>query len=39
MSELVCSVMESSAELSVPLKVDIKAGQNWGEMTPVSANG
>ncbi|MEO6457384.1 MAG: DNA polymerase I [Chloroflexia bacterium] len=39
MSELVCSVMEGSAELSVPLKVDIRAGQNWGDMTPVAANG
>ena len=35
-SELVCSVMEGAAELSVPLKVDVKAGQNWGEMKPVS---
>ncbi len=39
MSELVCSIMEGAAELSVPLKVDIKAGQNWGEMTPISARG
>jgi DNA polymerase-1 len=39
MSELICRVMEGAAELSVPLKVDIKAGQNWGEMTPVAAQG
>ena len=39
MSDLICSIMEGAAELSVPLKVDIKAGQNWGEMTPVAARG
>jgi len=28
--------MESAAELSVPLAVDISAGQNWEEVAPVS---
>ncbi|MFH1002865.1 MAG: DNA polymerase [Chloroflexota bacterium] len=32
MAALVPAVMSSALELSVPLKVDIKAGANWGEM-------
>jgi len=32
MQQLVPQVMSSALELSVPLKVDIKKGQNWGEM-------
>lgn len=31
-SKLVKSVMESAYQLDAPLKVDIKIGQNWGEM-------
>jgi DNA polymerase-1 len=32
MRRLVPKVMDSAVELSVPLKVDIKAGRNWGEV-------
>ena len=32
MSRLVSEIMSVALELSVPLKVDIKAGNNWGEM-------
>ncbi len=32
MNELVPRVMSSALELSIPLKVDIKTGSNWGEM-------
>jgi len=32
MRQLVPELMTSALELSVPLKVDIKTGQNWGEM-------
>jgi len=32
MRQLVPQVMSSALELSVPLKVDTKKGQNWGEM-------
>lgn len=32
MTKLVPSVMESAVKLAVPLKVDIKSGQNWGQM-------
>jgi DNA polymerase I-like protein with 3'-5' exonuclease and polymerase domains len=28
-------IMENSYNLSVPLKVDIKSGPNWGEMSPI----
>jgi len=31
MGKLVPKVMDSAVELSVPLKVDTKAGRNWGE--------
>ncbi len=32
MSKLVPRLMSTAIELSVPLKVDIKSGSNWGEM-------
>ena len=32
MSQLVPDTMSTAVELSVPLKVDIKTGNNWGEM-------
>jgi len=32
MRELVPGVMSTSLELSIPLKVDIKIGDNWGQM-------
>jgi len=32
MRKLVPEVMDSAVELTVPLKVDTKAGRNWGEM-------
>jgi DNA polymerase-1 len=35
--DLVCETMESAVEISVPLKVDLKYGTNWGEMQPVRA--
>lgn len=37
MSGLVCQTMEDAFKLSVPLKVDVKVGKNWGEMHPVEA--
>jgi DNA polymerase-1 len=37
MAEIVCRVMEGAAELTVPLRVEMKAGANWGEMQPVEA--
>jgi len=33
---LVRELMESAYPLRVPLKVDLKAGPNWGEMTPLT---
>lgn len=36
-SDLVCETMESAIELSVPLKVELKYGTNWGEMQPIEA--
>ncbi len=30
--QLVPEIMSTAVELSVPLKVDVKAGNNWGEM-------
>jgi DNA polymerase I len=35
MGELVCSTMEGAIELSVPLRVELKSGKNWGEMQPL----
>jgi len=32
MCQLVPQIMSTALELSVPLKVDIKTGNNWGEM-------
>ena len=32
MKELVAEIMPNALELSVPLKIDIKVGKNWGEM-------
>jgi DNA polymerase-1 len=32
MRQLVPQVMSTALELSIPLKVDIKTGNNWGEM-------
>ena len=32
---LVVEIMEQAYQLKVPLKVDCKAGQNWGQMTPL----
>ena len=32
MSQLVSKIMSTALKLSVPLKVDIKTGNNWGEM-------
>ncbi len=34
MRELVPEVMSTALVLSVPLKVDLKTGRNWGEMEP-----
>ena len=39
MGELVCSTMEGAIELSVPLRVELKTGKNWGEMQPLQAAG
>jgi DNA polymerase I len=36
-SALVCEIMEGAMELSVPIKVDVKYGKNWGEMQAVRA--
>jgi DNA polymerase-1 len=32
MRQLASELMSTAMELSVPLKVDIKTGSNWGEM-------
>jgi DNA polymerase I len=37
MADLVCETMESAMTLTVPLKVDVKAGANWGEMQSLDA--
>jgi len=34
MGKLAAGLMSTAIELSVPLKVDIKTGPNWGEMEP-----
>lgn len=36
-AELACRVMPASIDLCVPVKVDVKAGSNWGDMEPVRA--
>jgi DNA polymerase-1 len=38
MADVVCETMEGALELDVPLRVDIKAGTNWGEMQPLQAD-
>ena len=35
MRDLVCETMEGAMELSVPLKVEVKYGKNWGEMQTI----
>ena len=35
MRQMVPQVMSTALELSVPLKVDVKTGTNWGEMKPL----
>jgi DNA polymerase-1 len=32
MKQLVLEIMPGAMKLAVPLKIDIKVGQNWGEM-------
>jgi DNA polymerase-1 len=32
MRELVSHIMSTSLELSLPLRVDVKTGENWGQM-------
>jgi len=32
MKQLVLEIMPGAMQLVVPLKIDIKAGRNWGEM-------
>jgi DNA polymerase I-like protein with 3'-5' exonuclease and polymerase domains len=34
-AELVQSVMEGAAELSVPLETEVSAGPNWDELAPL----
>jgi len=33
-ANLMCETMESAFDLDAPLRVDLKIGQNWGEMNP-----
>jgi len=35
---LMCEIMENAFEINVPLKVDLKVGQNWEEMEPIKLN-
>jgi DNA polymerase-1 len=35
-AQLACAMMPASLELSVPVKVDVKAGPNWGDMEPLA---
>ncbi len=35
-AKMVCEKMENALTLSVPVKVDLKIGPNWGEMQPLS---
>jgi DNA polymerase I-like protein with 3'-5' exonuclease and polymerase domains len=30
--------MENALKLSVPVKVDLKSGKSWGEMSPVNVD-
>jgi DNA polymerase I len=36
LAALLCDAMGGAAEISVPLDVDVKVGQNWSEMTPLA---
>jgi DNA polymerase-1 len=37
MASLVCRTMEGAVELSVPIKVEMKYGKNWGDMQSIKA--
>ncbi|MEO5953561.1 MAG: DNA polymerase I [Chloroflexia bacterium] len=37
MAALVCETMEGAAQLTVPIKVEMKYGKNWGEMQSLKA--
>ena len=34
-ARLACAIMPASLELSVPIKVELKAGVNWGDLEPL----
>jgi DNA polymerase I len=34
-AKLIKEKMEGSIDLKVPIKVDLKSGINWGEMSPL----
>ncbi len=34
-AKMIKQKMESALKLSVPVKVDLKSGKSWGEMTPI----
>ncbi len=34
-ARMICAKMENALKLDVPVKVDVKSGLNWGEMTPI----
>lgn len=36
MANLATKIMSTSLSLQVPLEIDIKSGNNWGEMTPIN---
>jgi DNA polymerase-1 len=38
LSNLVCNTMEGAWQLRVPLVAEVKAGKNWGEMHPITAD-
>lgn len=35
-ADLVCETMEGAAQLKVPVRAELKAGKNWGDMKPLS---
>ncbi|MGI8550512.1 MAG: DNA polymerase I [Dehalococcoidia bacterium] len=37
-ARLACEIMPRSIELSVPIKVDLKVGLNWGDMEPLAVS-
>lgn len=39
MVQLVTEIMPSGLDLSVPIKVDVRVGANWGEIEPIEAGG